>query len=104
MTKEEQMYALLDQQAGSGQTIRDFCKEQNMSPAKFQYWRQRRRKQGSLRQVGDNSKGFTTLIAQPDPKLRICLSGGLELSFATADLIPAATLILELDRLHRAGL
>ena len=46
ITKATKMFALLDAQAASGQTIKSFCAEQDISPSRFHYW-QKRRQQGA---------------------------------------------------------
>ncbi|THH34193.1 IS66 family insertion sequence element accessory protein TnpA, partial [Neolewinella litorea] len=47
MDKASRMYALLDRQATSGKTIKDFCTTEGISYATFHYWRRRRRRRDS---------------------------------------------------------
>jgi len=43
MTKQEQMYQLIERQQASGQTIKAFCEEEHIKIHTFHYWSRKKR-------------------------------------------------------------
>lgn len=64
VSKEEYMFSLIKEQAGSGQSIKSFCFQHGISPGNWFYW-QKRYQQRSLQSQNDNG-GFTLLRITPD--------------------------------------
>jgi hypothetical protein len=102
MDKASRMYALVERQASSGQSIKDFCITEGISYATFHYWR---RKSLSHREATPHSEGFISLrcltsseSAVADLNLEVRLPGGLHLSFGQSDLERVADLLVRLDR------
>ncbi|MBW2962813.1 IS66 family insertion sequence element accessory protein TnpA [Mesonia aestuariivivens] len=58
MSKEEEMFAMIDEFDNSSLTARDFCKAKGVVPSTFYYWKKKR--------YGQNgSAGFVTITPRP---------------------------------------
>lgn len=96
MTKAEQMYALIDARAASGKTVIDYCAEQGISRAKFNYWQLKRKREA---QTG-TAAAFVALRPEEPSRLSVGLGGGLRLEFSAEQLSIAADLLLRMDARH----
>ncbi|WP_168797646.1 IS66 family insertion sequence element accessory protein TnpA, partial [Neolewinella litorea] len=104
MDKAKRIQALVERQASSGQSIKDFCAEAGISYATFHYWR---RKSRTLRQAPSADVGFISLKCSPPPPepaaaaaatLEVSLPGGLRLSISGIDPERLTDLLHRLDQ------
>ena len=100
--KAKKMFALVERQASSGQSIKDFCAEAGISYATFHYWR---RKSIPQRESTPASEGFLSLRCSASPEamaasvtLEVSLPGGLRLLFGQSHPQRVAELLAHLDR------
>ncbi len=97
--KANRMISLVERQATSGQSIKDFCADEGISYATFHYWRRKSRPRPDSSPVDE---GFVSLRCSPPPPaapaLEVCLPGGLRLSFADPDPEYLVELLVRLDR------
>lgn len=101
VNKANRMYTLVDRQATSGKSIKDFCAAEGISYATFHYWR---RKSSSHQESASPAGGFISLRCSPTlesgdvTRLTVRLPGGLRLSFADPDPEHFVELLVRLDR------
>ena len=96
--KANRMISLVERQATSGQSIKDFCADEGISYATFHYWRRKSRPRPDPAPVDE---GFVSLRCSPPsaaPTLKVSLPGGLRLSFADPDPEHLVELLVHLDR------
>ncbi|WP_232830206.1 IS66 family insertion sequence element accessory protein TnpA [Lewinella sp. IMCC34191] len=95
MDKANRMISLVDRQATSGKSIKDFCADEGISYATFHYWRRKSRPRPDSAPVGE---GFVSLRCPLSAALEVSLPGGLRLSFADTNPEHLVELLERLDR------
>lgn len=91
MTKQEQMFSLVQQQEQSGLTIGRFCTEHNLKLNTFHYWRKR------YKETNSSSKGFIAIRsfahADASAPIRVSYPNGVNVDLSSADLSLIVSLI-----------
>ena len=91
MTKQEQMFSLMEEYEQSKQTIPAFCKERSMKVPTFNYWRKKFRDSRSA------SKGFIPILPPPEHSktdtIRLAYPNGVNIHLPAANIVLIAQLI-----------
>lgn len=93
MSKEQEMYGLIDEFEISGLNCRDFCKDRGLVPSTFYYWKKRKAQKES-----PESGGFISIRPKTgmDGSLELIYPNGVRLRLEA----PQFTLISKLLRLY----
>lgn len=82
MTKQEQMYQLIDQQQASGQAIKVFCEQHQIKLATFHYWLRKKRQATSSAFIAVD----TTCQASDKNQVELIYPNGIKLQLKHFDL------------------
>lgn len=92
MSRKDEMQCLIEEQASSGQSVKEFCQVKGIAPAKFFYWRKKLH-------PPPNQGGFVRVEVTPNEKLsclEVIYPNGVRLRPGQADM----TLLQQLIRLY----
>ena len=81
MSKQEKMFALVDEYGQSGLSAKVFCEQNNIGLPKFNYWARKKR-------LEDNGSGFIKITADKkfeNPLVELIYPNGVRLQLATSD-------------------
>ena len=93
-TREQEMAALLEEQAHSGQSKERFCAERGITPSTFYYWQRR------LREKEESSGGFTALKVEAVYELEVRSQTGHWLSLRSHNASSLAAVLSAMSRDH----
>lgn len=89
MSKQEKMFALVDEYGQSGLSAKVFCEQNNIAVPKFNYWARKKRQD-------HNGSGFIKVTADKKFKqipVELIYPNGVRLQLATTDLGVIANLL-----------